>query len=118
MIRACPKGLGSPVFDKLEAELAKALMSLPASKASLHGPTYSANFMLFQCMACQETGSHTHTHTERLSDEVFVDVAVPCRALRLAAASLDPACWALSTTTNSTWRTATSEHALIGVTAC
>ena len=32
MIRACPKGLGSPVFDKLEAELAKALMSLPASK--------------------------------------------------------------------------------------
>ena len=35
VIRACPKGLGSPVFDKLEAELAKALMSLPASKASL-----------------------------------------------------------------------------------
>ena len=32
VIRACPKGLGSPVFDKLEAELAKALMSLPASK--------------------------------------------------------------------------------------
>ena len=35
VIRACPKGLGSPVFDKLEAELAKAFMSLPASKASL-----------------------------------------------------------------------------------
>lgn len=34
VIRACPKGLGSPVFDKLEAELAKALMSLPASKVS------------------------------------------------------------------------------------
>lgn len=31
-MRGCPKGLGSPVFDKLEAELAKALMSLPASK--------------------------------------------------------------------------------------
>ena len=27
-----PAGLGSPVFDKLEAELAKACMSLPASK--------------------------------------------------------------------------------------
>ena len=26
------QGLGSPVFDKLEAELAKALMSLPATK--------------------------------------------------------------------------------------
>ena len=37
VIRACPKGLGSPVFDKLEAELAKALMSLPASKVILQG---------------------------------------------------------------------------------
>ena len=34
VVRRCPKGLGSPVFDKLEAELAKALMSLPATKAS------------------------------------------------------------------------------------
>lgn len=33
VVRGCPKGLGSPVFDKLEAELAKAFMSLPASKA-------------------------------------------------------------------------------------
>ena len=32
VIRSCPKGLGSPVFDKLEAELCKAFMSLPASK--------------------------------------------------------------------------------------
>eukprot|EP01041_Mallomonas_annulata_P008991 gene8991-18604_t len=30
--RNVPAGLGSPVFDKLEAELAKAVMSLPASK--------------------------------------------------------------------------------------
>jgi chorismate synthase len=30
--RNVPIGLGSPVFDKLEADLAKALMSLPASK--------------------------------------------------------------------------------------
>lgn len=30
--RGVPPGLGAPVFDKLEAELAKALMSLPASK--------------------------------------------------------------------------------------
>jgi len=38
VIRACPKGLGSPVFDKLEAELAKAFMSLPASKVGWHLP--------------------------------------------------------------------------------
>ena len=30
--RNVPAGIGSPVFDKLEAELAKACMSLPASK--------------------------------------------------------------------------------------
>ena len=30
--RQVPKGLGTPVFDKLEADLAKAVMSLPASK--------------------------------------------------------------------------------------
>lgn len=32
VIRNAPVGLGEPVFDKLEADLAKAMMSLPASK--------------------------------------------------------------------------------------
>ena len=32
VVRSCPTGLGSPVFAKLEAELAQAVMSLPASK--------------------------------------------------------------------------------------
>lgn len=32
VVRGCPKGLGAPVFDKLEAELAKAMLSLPATK--------------------------------------------------------------------------------------
>ncbi len=30
--RSVPAGLGEPVFEKLEAELARGLMSLPASK--------------------------------------------------------------------------------------
>ena len=30
--RGCPPGWGEPVFDRLEADLAKAVMSLPASK--------------------------------------------------------------------------------------
>ena len=34
VVRSCPTGLGSPVFAKLEAELAQAVMSLPASKVS------------------------------------------------------------------------------------
>ena len=32
IVRNLPKGLGEPVFDKLEADLAKGVMSLPASK--------------------------------------------------------------------------------------
>ena len=32
IVRGTPTGLGEPVFDKLEADLAKAMMSLPASK--------------------------------------------------------------------------------------
>jgi chorismate synthase len=32
VVRGCPVGLGEPVFDRLEADLAKAVMSLPASK--------------------------------------------------------------------------------------
>jgi len=30
LVRGCPAGLGEPVFDKLEADLAKALMSIGA----------------------------------------------------------------------------------------
>ncbi|QTN32671.1 chorismate synthase [Akkermansiaceae bacterium] len=32
VIRNCPPGLGEPIFDKLEAELAKAMLSIPATK--------------------------------------------------------------------------------------
>lgn len=32
IVRNCPIGLGAPVFDKLEADLAKAMLSLPATK--------------------------------------------------------------------------------------
>ena len=32
VIRGCPAGLGAPVFDKLDAELAKAMLSIPATK--------------------------------------------------------------------------------------
>ncbi len=46
IVRNCPKGLGSPVFDKLEAELAKAMMSLPASKGFEIGSGFSGSSML------------------------------------------------------------------------
>ena len=32
VIRGCPAGLGEPVFDRLEADMAKAMMSIPATK--------------------------------------------------------------------------------------
>jgi chorismate synthase len=40
-----PAGLGSPVFDKLEAELAKACMSLPAAKGFESGSGFSGTLL-------------------------------------------------------------------------
>jgi chorismate synthase len=43
--RSVPPGLGEPVFDKLEADLAKALMSLPASKGFEVGSGFAGTHM-------------------------------------------------------------------------
>ncbi len=40
-----PPGLGEPVFDKLEADLAKAMLSLPATKGFEIGSGFSATRM-------------------------------------------------------------------------
>jgi len=45
VIRGVPPGLGEPVFDKLEADLAKAMMSLPASKGFEIGSGFSGTRM-------------------------------------------------------------------------
>ncbi|ABX08178.1 chorismate synthase [Prochlorococcus marinus] len=45
IVRNPPAGLGMPVFDKLEADLAKALMSLPASKGFEIGSGFSGTFL-------------------------------------------------------------------------
>lgn len=46
VVRGCPKGLGSPVFGKLEAEIAAAVMSLPATKGFEIGSGFSGTKML------------------------------------------------------------------------
>ncbi len=43
--RNVPKGLGSPVFDKLEADLAKGVMSLPASKGFEIGSGFAGTLL-------------------------------------------------------------------------
>jgi chorismate synthase len=43
--RGIPPGLGEPVFDKLEADLAKAMLSLPAAKAFEIGSGFGATQM-------------------------------------------------------------------------
>ena len=45
VIRNAPAGLGEPVFDKLEADLAKAMLSLPATKGFEIGSGFSATQM-------------------------------------------------------------------------
>lgn len=43
--RQVPKGLGSPVFDKLEADLAKGVMSLPATKGFEIGSGFAGTLL-------------------------------------------------------------------------
>ena len=43
--RRVPRGLGEPVFDKLEADLAKAMMSLPATKGFEIGSGFAGTVM-------------------------------------------------------------------------
>jgi chorismate synthase len=45
VVRHAPAGLGEPVFDKLEADLAKAMLSLPATKGFEIGSGFSATRM-------------------------------------------------------------------------
>lgn len=45
VVRNCPPGLGEPVFDKLEAELARAMMSLPATKGFEIGSGFAGTRM-------------------------------------------------------------------------
>jgi chorismate synthase len=45
VVRGLPAGLGEPVFDKLEADLAKAMLSLPASKGFEIGSGFGATKM-------------------------------------------------------------------------
>jgi len=45
VIRGVPVGLGEPVFDKLEADLAKAMMSLPATKGFEIGSGFAGTLL-------------------------------------------------------------------------
>src|SRR6266704_3537415 len=45
VVRDAPVGLGEPVFDKLEADLAKAMLSLPATKGFEIGSGFSSTRM-------------------------------------------------------------------------
>ena len=45
VVRHAPLGLGMPVFDKLEADLAKAVMSLPATKGFEIGSGFAGTLM-------------------------------------------------------------------------
>lgn len=59
VVRNLPKGLGDPAFDKLEAELAKAVMSLPATKGFEIGSGFAGTLL---------TGSQHN-------DEFYIDAA-------------------------------------------
>ncbi|KAI9124451.1 hypothetical protein K1719_004373 [Acacia pycnantha] len=45
IVRNCPRGLGSPVFDKLGAELGKAVLSMPATNGFQFGSGFAGTFL-------------------------------------------------------------------------
>jgi chorismate synthase len=45
VVRNCPAGLGEPVFDRLEADLAKAMLSLPATKGFEIGSGFAGTML-------------------------------------------------------------------------
>ncbi len=45
VVRNCPPGLGEPVFDRIEADLAKAMLSLPATKGFEIGSGFAGTRM-------------------------------------------------------------------------
>ena len=45
VIRGCPPGLGEPIFDKLEADLAKAMLSIPATKGFEIGSGFAGTLL-------------------------------------------------------------------------
>lgn len=53
-VRCQLQGVGTPVFDKLEAELAKAMMSLPATKGFEIGSGFSGNYLFMKSTAAKE----------------------------------------------------------------
>ncbi len=46
IISSCPIGLGEPIFDKLQADLAKAMLSIPSVKGFDYGSGFEASTML------------------------------------------------------------------------
>ncbi len=45
VIRHCPAGLGEPIFDKMEADLAKAMLSIPATKGFEIGSGFAGTLL-------------------------------------------------------------------------
>ncbi len=60
-----PEGLGDPIYEKLEANLAKAMLSLPASKGFEMGDGFLASRMMGSTHndAFCQTNNHIHTTT-------------------------------------------------------
>lgn len=67
VVRGVPPGLGEPVFDKLEADLAKAMMSLPATKGFEIGSGFGGTTMtgLEHNDAFYMDGDQVRTRTNR-----------------------------------------------------
>lgn len=67
VVRGCPPGLGDPVFDKLHADLGKAMLSINAAKGFEYGSGFAGVSMLGSqhndLFAVENSGGHPATRT-------------------------------------------------------
>ena len=74
VIKGCPEGIGEPVFSKLQAQLAKAMMSIPAAKGFEYGEGFAS--------ATMKGSEHNDVYIFNTGDTSIGSVSVPAKSIK------------------------------------
>lgn len=89
LVRNCPIGLGEPVFDKLEAQLAHAMLSIPATKGfeigsgfrgtTMRGSQHNDSFVVDKDGTITTTSNHSGGVQGGLTNGADIYLRVACK---------------------------------------
>ena len=101
VVRNCPRGLGEPAFDKLEAMLAHAMLSIPATKGFAIGSGFKAPRLRGSAhndaFHVDAASGEVRTRTNN-SKSIWISMAFSSSPCRTARAMLTPSSRAACTT--------------------